>query len=130
MPRPFRHKLKHQKKHFSNYHTNTNLLTATSITGQLFNLIKNLATHALFYQSKFFLYRIHVKTQSLDIVYNPEAVHWLTDFFTKPLLPATDSNLRTAARKKYQAIKTATKNELIKNWEQILAGDLVSLINR
>lgn len=77
----------------------------------------------------FLISRIHVKTQSLDIVYNPEAVHWLTDFFTKPLLPATDSNLRTAARKKYQAIKTATKNELIKNWEQILAGDLVSFNN-
>lgn len=67
-----------------------------------------------------------MKTQSLDIVYNPEAVNWLIDFFTKPLHQTNDTNLRAAARQKYQAIKTATKNELIKNWEKILAGDLVS----
>lgn len=67
-----------------------------------------------------------MKTQSLDIVYNPEAVNWLIDFFTKPLHQTSDTNLRVAARQKYQAIKAATKNELIKNWERILAGDLVS----
>lgn len=71
------------------------------------------------------LRRIHLRTQSLDIVYNPDAVKWLSDFFTKPLHQSTDTNLRIAARQKYQAIKAATKNELIKNWEQILAGDLV-----
>ncbi|KAK6626649.1 hypothetical protein RUM44_009125 [Polyplax serrata] len=69
-------------------------------------------------------YRLLMKTQSLDIVYNPEAVNWLIDFFTKPLHQTSDTNLRVAARQKYQAIKAATKNELIKNWERILAGDL------
>lgn len=65
-----------------------------------------------------------MKTQSLDIVYNPGAFAWLIDFFTKPQ-QTIGSNLRSAARRKYQAIKTATKNELIKNWEEIVAGDLV-----
>ena len=61
-----------------------------------------------------------MKTQSLDIVYNPEAINWLTDFFTKPLHQTTNTNLRAAARKKYQAIKAATKNELIKNPDTFL----------
>ncbi|GLH07616.1 Vacuolar protein sorting-associated protein 13D [Gryllus bimaculatus] len=68
-------------------------------------------------------YRLHITSQSLDVVYNPSAIKWLTDFFTRPH-QKPDAQLRQAARHRYEAMKQKTKDELMKNWEQILAGDL------
>lgn len=62
-------------------------------------------------------YRLLIKTQSLDIVYNIEPIKWMVDFVMKPYQMIN-------ARKKIEAMKNKTKMELIKNWENILEGDV------
>lgn len=62
-------------------------------------------------------YRLFVRTQSLDIVYNTGAVKWLVDFASKP-------HQMFSTRRKIEAMKNRTKKELMKNWENILEGDL------
>lgn len=62
-------------------------------------------------------YRLVVKSQSLDIVYNTDAFKWLVDFVMKP-------HQRLSTRKKIEAMKMKTKTELFKNWEQMLEGNL------
>ena len=62
-------------------------------------------------------YRLLIKSQSLDVVYNVEAIKWITDFFMKP-------HQVLSARRKIQAMKNKTKLELLKNWENMLEGDL------
>ena len=59
------------------------------------------------------------------MVYNPAAVKWLADFFTRPH-QTPDAQLRRAARQRYEFMKQRTKQELFRNWEQILDGRLVS----
>ncbi|XP_034247458.1 vacuolar protein sorting-associated protein 13D isoform X2 [Thrips palmi] len=68
-------------------------------------------------------YRLHVRSQSLDVVYNPAAVEWLTNFFTQPY-QQLDGALRQAARHGYQAMKRRTRQELMRNWEELLEGHL------
>jgi vacuolar protein sorting-associated protein 13D len=61
----------------------------------------------------------------VDVVYNPAAVKWLADFFTRPH-QTPDAQLRHAARHRYEAVKQKTKQEFMRNWEQILEGKLAS----
>ncbi|XP_020712491.2 intermembrane lipid transfer protein Vps13D isoform X3 [Athalia rosae] len=60
---------------------------------------------------------LQVNSKSLDIVYNPIAMRWLIDFTCKPHRYASNQSL--------QAMKRRTRKQLMKNWEQILEGDLV-----
>lgn len=62
-------------------------------------------------------YRLLIKSQSLDVVYNVEAIKWIVDFVMKP-------HQVISTRKKIEAMKNKTKMEIIKNWENILEGDL------
>uniref|UniRef100_A0A336MDN8 CSON015545 protein n=1 Tax=Culicoides sonorensis TaxID=179676 RepID=A0A336MDN8_CULSO len=62
-------------------------------------------------------YRLLIKSQSLDIVYNVGAAKWLLDFVSRP-------HQMSEARKKIEAMKNKTKKELMKNWEHILKGHL------
>ncbi|XP_055691450.1 intermembrane lipid transfer protein Vps13D isoform X2 [Lutzomyia longipalpis] len=62
-------------------------------------------------------YRLFVKSQSLDIVYNTGVVKWIVDFVVKP-------HQMLGARRKLEAMKNRTKKEIIRNWENILEGDL------
>lgn len=62
-------------------------------------------------------YRLQIKSQSLDIVYNVDAINWIVDFVMKP-------HQLLSARRKIEAMKNKTKMELIKSWEQVLEGDL------
>ena len=62
-------------------------------------------------------YRLLVKSQSLDIVYNTEALNWLIDFLCKP-------HKMSEAKMKIEDMKNKTKKELMKNWESILEGHL------
>lgn len=71
-------------------------------------------------------YRLNVQSRPLDVVYNPVAVEWLVDFFTRPH-QSPDAQLRRAARHRYEIMKQKTKQEFIRNWEQILEGKLVIL---
>lgn len=64
-------------------------------------------------------YRLMIKSQSLDIVYNTGALNWLIDFISKPHQVA-------ATKRHIEAMKNKTKMELIKNWENMLEGHLVS----
>lgn len=68
-------------------------------------------------------YRLHIRSQSLDVVYNPAAVEWLTNFFTQPY-QQLDYALRQAARHGYQEMKRRTRKELMRNWEELLEGHL------
>lgn len=60
---------------------------------------------------------LHVYSRSLDVVYNPTAIQWLTAFISKPH--------RDSSNRRIQAMKRRTRRQLIKNWEQILEGDVV-----
>ncbi|RZF46007.1 hypothetical protein LSTR_LSTR006773 [Laodelphax striatellus] len=68
-----------------------------------------------------FDYRLQVKSESLDIVYNPDAAKWLLEFFTWPH-QNMDPSFRLAARQGYNAMKQRTKKELLRNWDSILQG--------
>ncbi|XP_012530446.2 vacuolar protein sorting-associated protein 13D isoform X2 [Monomorium pharaonis] len=61
---------------------------------------------------------LHVYSQSLDVVYNPIVIYWLIDFMCKP-------HRSVSSNQRFQAMKRRTRRQLIKNWEQILDGDLV-----
>lgn len=61
-------------------------------------------------------------------MYNPAAVEWLTNFFTQPY-QQLDGALRQAARHGYQAMKRRTRQELMRNWEELLEGHLVSFVH-
>lgn len=72
---------------------------------------------------KFYVYifRLCVKTKCLDVVYQTSAVRWLTEFLCLP-------HKRSITHLQIEAMKSRTKRELIKNWEQMLDGRLVSFI--
>ncbi|KAK3881484.1 hypothetical protein Pcinc_014068 [Petrolisthes cinctipes] len=78
-------------------------------------------------------HRLAVKTNSLDIVYNPSALDTITTFFTIPYQWRGESaftpqmtSLTTAARKRYEELKEQTKQEIKRNWEQIMEGELIT----
>nr|XP_015839049.1 PREDICTED: vacuolar protein sorting-associated protein 13D isoform X1 [Tribolium castaneum] len=60
-------------------------------------------------------YRLCIRSKCLDVVYQPNAVRWLTEFLCLP-------HQRDITHSRIEAMKTRTKKELIKNWEQILDG--------
>uniref|UniRef100_A0A182P4B8 UBA domain-containing protein n=1 Tax=Anopheles epiroticus TaxID=199890 RepID=A0A182P4B8_9DIPT len=62
-------------------------------------------------------YRLMVKSESLDIVYNMDAVRWLIDFLAKP-------HQQYDARRRLEDMKNKTKQELMKNWNYIIEGHL------
>ncbi|XP_055600875.1 intermembrane lipid transfer protein Vps13D isoform X2 [Uranotaenia lowii] len=62
-------------------------------------------------------YRLIVKSQSLEIVYNTDAVKWLIDFLSKP-------HQQYDTRRKLEDMKNKTKLELMRNWKNILEGHL------
>lgn len=62
-------------------------------------------------------YRLQIKSQSLDVVYNQEAIKWIIDFVMKP-------HQIQNTRRRIEEMKNKTKLEFMKNWENILEGDL------
>ncbi|XP_058059682.1 intermembrane lipid transfer protein Vps13D [Anopheles bellator] len=61
--------------------------------------------------------RLMVKSKSLDIVYNMDAVRWLVDFLVKP-------HQQYDARRRLEDMKNKTKQELMRNWNYIIEGHL------
>lgn len=59
-------------------------------------------------------FRLRVRSQSLDIVYNPGATQWLASFLAGPHQHRI--NLPT---------KSKIGADFMKNWEQILEGDAI-----
>ncbi|XP_075234181.1 vacuolar protein sorting 13D [Lycorma delicatula] len=68
-------------------------------------------------------YRLQIRSESIDVVYNPGATKWIIDFFTIPH-QTVDPNFKSAARQSYHAMKQRTKQELLRNWDNILQGHL------
>lgn len=62
-----------------------------------------------------FYCRLCVKSKCLDVVYQPDAVKWLCEFLCLP-------HQRNITQSRIEAMKSRTKKELIKNWEQMLDG--------
>ena len=77
-------------------------------------------------------HKLSIVTQPLDLVYNPASFDAASDFFLVPLQSGSSyhqhfphsSNLSVAATKRYNAIMEQTKQELKKNWDQILQGGM------
>lgn len=59
-------------------------------------------------------------------MYNPEAIKWLLDFFVKPH-QTSDIELKKAAKLHYYSMKQKTKEEFLKNWDNILQGRSVRI---
>ncbi|XP_047493790.1 vacuolar protein sorting-associated protein 13D-like isoform X6 [Penaeus chinensis] len=77
-------------------------------------------------------HRLIVSSTSLDIVYNPSALEVISNFFTTPYQKkegygqsAQMTALTTAAKKRYEELKEQTKQELKRNWDQIMDGSLM-----
>ncbi|XP_028134062.1 intermembrane lipid transfer protein Vps13D [Diabrotica virgifera virgifera] len=64
-------------------------------------------------------FRLSVKSESLDIVYQPNVVRWLIEFIYLPIQ-------RDITQIQLEAMKLKTKKELMKNWEQIFSGGSVN----
>lgn len=65
-------------------------------------------------------YRLCIQSKCLDIVYQPSAIKWLIEFLCLP-------HKKNMTQSRIEAMKSRTKKELMKNWEQILGGRMVSL---
>lgn len=72
-------------------------------------------------------FRLFVKSQSLEIVYNVQAVRWLVDFFSSPFSSNSDIKMEkfVISNGAYAHVKNTTKMRLINQWENILQGDTV-----
>ncbi|KAG5879440.1 hypothetical protein JTB14_025696 [Gonioctena quinquepunctata] len=64
-------------------------------------------------------FRLSVKSKCLDVVYQPNALRWITEFIYLP-------HQRDITQSQIEALKTRTKKEIIKNWEQIMEGRAVT----
>lgn len=64
------------------------------------------------------VYRLLIKTKCLDVVYHPNAIKWITEFICLP-------HQKEITLSHIEAVKSRTKKELIRNWEQILDGKVV-----
>ncbi|KAK9889536.1 hypothetical protein WA026_006891 [Henosepilachna vigintioctopunctata] len=64
-------------------------------------------------------YRLCIQTKSLDIVYQPNAIKWLLEFVCLPYK-------KNITQSRIEAMKSRTKKELMKNWEQILGGRTIN----
>ncbi|XP_042225636.1 vacuolar protein sorting-associated protein 13D-like isoform X3 [Homarus americanus] len=78
-------------------------------------------------------HKLIVNSSALDIVYNPSALDAIKAFFTTPYQKRDDvgyvpqmTALTSAAKKRYEELKEQTKQELKRNWEQIMEGDLMT----
>nr|XP_045619802.1 vacuolar protein sorting-associated protein 13D-like isoform X1 [Procambarus clarkii]XP_045619809.1 vacuolar protein sorting-associated protein 13D-like isoform X1 [Procambarus clarkii] len=78
-------------------------------------------------------HKLIVSSSALDMVYNPSALEAIKAFFTTPYHKRDDvgyvphmTALTSAARKRYEELKEQTKQELKRNWDQILEGDLMT----
>ncbi|XP_074028701.1 vacuolar protein sorting 13D [Leptinotarsa decemlineata] len=64
-------------------------------------------------------FSLSVKSKCLDVVYQPNALRWLIEFIYSP-------HQRDITQSQIEAMKTRTKKELMKNWEHILEGRVVT----
>jgi vacuolar protein sorting-associated protein 13D len=68
-------------------------------------------------------YRIHVRSQPLNVVYNPTVIQCVTDFFKIPdELNRLSNQIRSAAINRLEEAKQRTKEELLRNINSILEG--------
>ena len=75
-------------------------------------------------------HRIHVKSQPLNVVYNPIVIKVVTEFFSLPEDVSTTSHLsdqiKMAALSRIQEAKQRTKEELSRNINHILKGNTLN----
>lgn len=73
-------------------------------------------------------FRLNITTRALDVVYNPQVLRRVTEFFSLHHKSANDFSvselkLTAAARARYEVLKQQTKAELQHKWDQILDGE-------
>lgn len=59
-------------------------------------------------------YRLLIKSKSLDLIYNPDALEWILKFFTK------SNNVRPIIENSYQ---TEKENNFLNSWNQLFLGN-------
>ena len=72
--------------------------------------------------------RLCIKTQPLDIVYNPKAISRVKEFFSLDSYTGTSSkiseiDLLRTAQTRYEELKEQTKAELKETWDKLLEAD-------
>ena len=70
-------------------------------------------------------YRLVIKSQSLDVVYNECSFKWLVSFFTKPL-----SDRKNVLSPFEDQRHRASRLKFFKNWRNVLMGQKVITRNR
>lgn len=84
------------------------------------------------YESKPFdstaAFRVHMKSRSLDIVYNPLVLARFREFLASPYRASAGGfRITDAARSRYEELKRQTQDQLKKNLEKILDGEQPSV---
>ncbi|GFQ85231.1 vacuolar protein sorting-associated protein 13D [Trichonephila clavata] len=81
-------------------------------------------------------HRLHITTRALDVVYNPQVLRCVTDFFSlhhgkSPTdFSVSELRLTAAARARYETLKQQTKAELQQKWDEILDGEDKTVYSR
>ncbi|KAK8735874.1 hypothetical protein OTU49_017439, partial [Cherax quadricarinatus] len=118
-------------------------MSKTSMYAKLTNIMSPVQTKAegplfsLVYECRPFNskadHKLIVSSSALDVVYNPSALEAIKAFFTTPYQKKDDvgylpqmTALTSAAKKRYEELKEQTKQELKRNWDQIIEGDLMT----
>lgn len=74
-------------------------------------------------------FRLNITTRALDVVYNPQVLKRITEFFSLHHnesvndFSLSELKLTAAARARYEVLKQQTKAELQHKWDQILDGE-------
>ncbi|XP_054721064.1 intermembrane lipid transfer protein VPS13D-like [Uloborus diversus] len=74
-------------------------------------------------------HKLNITTRALDVVYNPQLLKCVTDFFSlhhgkcAADFSVSELKLTAAARARYEVLKQQTKAELQHKWDQILDGE-------
>lgn len=83
----------------------------------------------IFNIQSFVCYRLNITTRALDVVYNPQVLRCITDFFSlhhgklTTDFSVSELKLTAAARARYEILKQQTKAELQQKWDEILDGE-------
>lgn len=91
------------------------LLSLPRTPGSLSSDLEDGPLFKLVYEAGTGLRRLHVKSQPLDVVYQPAVARWLVEFVCAP-------HQRSAARHRLEAMKSRTKQELMEKWDNMLEG--------
>ncbi|CAL1290806.1 unnamed protein product [Larinioides sclopetarius] len=81
-------------------------------------------------------HRLNITTRALDVVYNPQVMRCIADFFSlhhgkdTTDFSLSELKLTAAAKARYETLKQQTKAELQQKWDEILDGEDKTVYSR